>query len=81
MTCTLIYHLLLEYGQLFHLQGKKWKATVNHAQTCTINQKVYCSINSQENKGVVFNVVGKTLGLIKDQNYVQHDKLSEEEKA
>ncbi|KAG8378990.1 hypothetical protein BUALT_Bualt07G0041800 [Buddleja alternifolia] len=61
----------------------KWKVTVDHAQTCIIDDnKIYLYCPSSESKtGVTFNVVGGLKGLIHDSHYVPINDLSEDEKA
>ncbi|KAG8378992.1 hypothetical protein BUALT_Bualt07G0042000 [Buddleja alternifolia] len=61
----------------------KWKATVDHAQTCIIDDKMiylYCT-SSESKRGVTFDVIGGLKGVIHDSRYVPMTNLSEDEKA
>ncbi|KAG8378989.1 hypothetical protein BUALT_Bualt07G0041700 [Buddleja alternifolia] len=60
----------------------KWKATVDHAQTCIIDDnKIYLYRPSSESTtGVTFDAVGGLKGLIHDSLYVPINNLSEAEK-
>ncbi|XP_022972425.1 calmodulin-binding protein 60 A-like isoform X1 [Cucurbita maxima] len=62
---------------------KMWEATIEHAQTCVLNKKIYVykPHDLEPKSGVVFNVVGQVMGLLSDYQYVPIDKLSETEKA
>lgn len=64
------------------MSAKKWEATVEHAQTCTFDRKLYYydSCRSLQKSGAVFNVVGQVIGMISNGQYVLADKLSESEK-
>ncbi|KAI8543579.1 hypothetical protein RHMOL_Rhmol08G0229700 [Rhododendron molle] len=62
-----------------------WKVTVNHAQTCIPDprlffRRAYCP-GSQQKTGVVFSVVGQVKGLLSECQYTHLDKLSETEKG
>ncbi|KAG8378991.1 hypothetical protein BUALT_Bualt07G0041900 [Buddleja alternifolia] len=61
----------------------KWNATVDHAQTCIIDDnKIYRYPHSSESEtAVTFDVVGGLKGLIHDSHYVPINNLSEVEKA
>lgn len=62
---------------------KTWELTVDHARTCPLDKSsyLYCPQLSDLKTGVVFNIMGKLLGLFTDGHYVPLDKLSENEKA
>ncbi|XP_066385754.1 calmodulin-binding protein 60 A-like isoform X1 [Miscanthus floridulus] len=63
------------------MSAKMWEATVEHAKTCVLTDKVHHYYPDSLNKaGVVFNVVGEVRGLISDK-YVSVDDLTEKEKA
>ncbi|XP_073039848.1 calmodulin-binding protein 60 A-like isoform X1 [Primulina eburnea] len=64
------------------ISAKKWEATVEHAQTCTFDSKLYYydSGRSLQKNGAVFNMVGQVMGMISNGQYVLADKLSESEK-
>ncbi|KAG0546893.1 hypothetical protein BDA96_01G032800 [Sorghum bicolor] len=63
------------------MSTKMWEATVEHAKTCVLTDKVHHYYPDSLNKvGVVFNVVGEVRGLISDK-YVAVDDLTEKEKA
>ncbi|KAA8542635.1 hypothetical protein F0562_023866 [Nyssa sinensis] len=62
----------------------KWAVTVDHAQRCKLDNKKYkyCPPISQQNTEVVFDVVGRVMGLLSQQcHFVSIDQLSEKEKA
>ncbi|MGI4694191.1 hypothetical protein ACR2XS_26375, partial [Klebsiella pneumoniae] len=62
---------------------KTWEAITEHASTCLIDESVqYCYYpNPDQKSGVVFNVVGKLKGLLRESRYVSVDGLSDVEKA
>ncbi|KAL7161580.1 hypothetical protein ACSBR2_042113 [Camellia fascicularis] len=62
---------------------KMWEATVDHARTCTLDNRLhlYFPINSQKKTGVVFNAVGQVMGLLLDYCYILIDNLPEHQKA
>ncbi|CAD6207413.1 unnamed protein product [Miscanthus lutarioriparius] len=63
------------------MSAKMWEATVEHAKTCVLTDKVHHYYPDSLNKaGVVFSVVGEVRGLISDK-YVSVDDLTEKEKA
>ncbi|CAA0826756.1 Calmodulin-binding protein 60 A [Striga hermonthica] len=62
------------------MSAKMWEITVDHAQTCVLDKKLY-SYGNLEAKGVVFNVVGQVIGVFSNGQYVPFDKLSEPEKV
>ncbi|XP_048443788.1 calmodulin-binding protein 60 A-like isoform X1 [Pyrus x bretschneideri] len=64
------------------MSAKMWEVTVEHAQTCTLDKRVYlyCPPGSQET-GVAFNIVGQVMGLLLEHEYVSVSKLSETQKA
>ncbi|CAN6308684.1 unnamed protein product [Urochloa humidicola] len=63
------------------MSTKMWEATVEHAETCVLTDKVHYYYPDGLNKpGVVFNVVGEVRGLISDK-FVSVDDLTEQEKA
>jgi len=78
--------LTLLYVQIMQILGggmstKMWEATVEHAKTCVLTDKVHHYYPDSLNKvGVVFNVVGEVRGLISDK-YVAVDDLTEKEKV
>ncbi|XP_038878767.1 calmodulin-binding protein 60 A isoform X2 [Benincasa hispida] len=65
------------------MSTKMWEATIEHAQTCVLDRKIYVykPHDVEQKSGVVFNVVGQVMGLLSDYQYVPIDKLSESEKA
>ncbi|KAK1357811.1 calmodulin-binding protein 60 A [Heracleum sosnowskyi] len=73
--------------RLRHILGpgmstKVWEATLEHARTCVLDERVYVYFPRPHVKnGVVFNVVGQVTGLLRDGQYVLVDELSELEKA
>lgn len=63
------------------MSTKMWEATVEHAKTCVLADKVHYYYPDSLNKaGVVFNVVGEVRGLISDK-FVSVDDLTEKEKV
>ncbi|CAL4919869.1 unnamed protein product [Urochloa decumbens] len=63
------------------MSTKMWEATVEHAETCVLSEKVHYYYPDGLNKaGVVFNVVGEVTGLISDK-FVSVDDLTEQEKT
>ncbi|CAA2983639.1 calmodulin-binding protein 60 A-like isoform X2 [Olea europaea var. sylvestris] len=62
--------------------GKKWKATVDHAHTCPIDdRKIYSYNPSTEHKtGVVFNIVGKLKGVLRNNQFVPIESVYVAEK-
>jgi hypothetical protein len=63
------------------MSTKMWEATVEHAETCVLTDKVHYYYPDSLNKaGVVFNVVGEVRGLISDK-FVPVDDLTEKEKV
>ncbi|XP_019197253.1 PREDICTED: calmodulin-binding protein 60 B-like [Ipomoea nil] len=54
--------------------------TLNNAKRC-INNKIYCHTDSHRDRGVVFNVFGQVLGLIRGSQYIPTDDLSQDEMA
>ncbi|XP_022134821.1 calmodulin-binding protein 60 A isoform X2 [Momordica charantia] len=65
------------------MSTKMWDATIEHAQTCVLDRKIYLykPRDLEQKSGVVFNVVGQVMGLLSDYQYVPIDKLSETEKV
>lgn len=65
------------------MSTKMWEVTVEHAQTCTLDKRIYlyCSPGSQQRTGVVFNVVGQVMYLLLECEYVPLSKLSETQKV
>lgn len=62
--------------------AKVWEATLEHARTCVLDERVYGYFpRAHVKNGVVFNVVGQVTGLLRDGQYVLVDKLSELEKV
>ncbi|XP_008453125.2 calmodulin-binding protein 60 A isoform X1 [Cucumis melo] len=81
-------HLYVQPSRLRNILGpgmstKMWEATIEHAQTCVLDKKIYVykPHDLEQKSGVVFNVVGRVMGLLSDYQYVPIDKLSESEKA
>ncbi|OIT28561.1 calmodulin-binding protein 60 a [Nicotiana attenuata] len=64
------------------MSTKMWEVTVEHAQTCLLDKKVYLyySSGSVQKTGVVFNIVGQVMGLLPECQFVSADKLSETQK-
>ncbi|CAL4945190.1 unnamed protein product [Urochloa decumbens] len=63
------------------MSTKMWEATVEHAETCVLSDKVHYYYPDGLNKaGVVFNVVGEVTGLLSDK-FVSVDDLTEQEKT
>ncbi|KAK6148431.1 hypothetical protein DH2020_019343 [Rehmannia glutinosa] len=62
--------------------AKTWKATVDHARTCIIDDKRICSYypSSEYEMGVIYDVVGGLKGLIHDSHYIPINNLSGDEK-
>ncbi|KAK3030088.1 hypothetical protein RJ639_037636 [Escallonia herrerae] len=63
---------------------RTWKIIIEHARTCLIGKGMYVYYNvpnSQEKTGVLFDVEGVPVGLLKESQWVPLDKLSENEKA
>lgn len=90
LSFIVVFHLISQTGgmflyldclQLVDLPQKKWEATVKHALTCQLDDKIYCSIHSEENTRIVFNAIGKVLGLIIQNKYFPLDTLSHEHKV
>ncbi|XP_043723419.1 calmodulin-binding protein 60 A-like isoform X2 [Telopea speciosissima] len=65
------------------MSAKMWEAIVDHARTCTLDNRMYMYYppNAQKRMGVVFNIVGQALGLLAEEKYVPIDGLSDAEKA
>ena len=65
------------------MSAKMWEVAVEHARTCVIDKRIYLYRPpvSQQNTGVVFNIVGQVIGLFSECQYAPLDKLSETEKA
>lgn len=62
--------------------GTKWKATLDHAQRCTKDDKVYLHYPFAESKtGVIYDAVGGLKGIIDDSHYVPVDDLLADEKV
>ncbi|GAB2269876.1 hypothetical protein Dimus_004795 [Dionaea muscipula] len=64
------------------MSARMWEVTVEHAQTCVIDKRVflYTYPSIVQGKGVAFNEVGKVMGLFSETQYLPADKLSENEK-
>ncbi|KAB2633401.1 hypothetical protein D8674_029648 [Pyrus ussuriensis x Pyrus communis] len=64
------------------MSAKMWEVTVEHAQTCILDKRMYlyCPPSSQQT-GVAFNIVGQVMGLLLEREYVPISKLSEAQKA
>ena len=81
--CVLLTLLYVQIMQILGggMSAKMWEATVEHAKTCVLTDKVHHYYPDSLNKaGVVFNVVGEVRGLISDK-YVSVDDLTEKEKV
>ncbi|KAJ4961212.1 hypothetical protein NE237_021122 [Protea cynaroides] len=65
------------------MSAKMWDAIVDHAWTCTLDNRmyVYYPPNAEKRMGVVFNIVGQALGLLAEEKYIPIDELSDTEKA
>ncbi|XP_042502880.1 calmodulin-binding protein 60 A-like isoform X2 [Macadamia integrifolia] len=65
------------------MSSKMWEAIVDHARTCTLDNRIYMYYppNAQKRMGVVFNIVGQALGLLAEEKYIPIDELSDTEKA
>ncbi|KGN63613.2 calmodulin-binding protein 60 A isoform X1 [Cucumis sativus] len=65
------------------MSTKMWEAIIEHAQTCVLDKKIYVykPHDLEQKSGVVFDVVGRVMGLLSDYQYVPIDKLSESEKV
>ncbi|KAL7161582.1 hypothetical protein ACSBR2_042115 [Camellia fascicularis] len=64
------------------MSDKMLKETVDHALTCKPDDWYsYYSGSSQQKFGVVFNVVGKVLGILSECGYVPMEKLSATQKV
>ncbi|XP_038878768.1 calmodulin-binding protein 60 A isoform X3 [Benincasa hispida] len=50
------------------MSTKMWEATIEHAQTCVLDRKIYVykPHDVEQKSGVVFNVVGQVMGLLSD---------------
>ncbi|KAL6893786.1 hypothetical protein ACP4OV_007884 [Aristida adscensionis] len=63
------------------MSTKMWEATIEHAKTCVLTDKVHYYYPDNLSKiGVVFNAVGEVRGLISDK-FVSVDDLMEKDKA
>ncbi|XP_075505022.1 calmodulin-binding protein 60 A-like isoform X1 [Primulina tabacum] len=62
---------------------KMWDVMVEHARTCVLDKKLYLydASQSQQQNGVVFNLVGQVMGTFSNGQYISADNLSESEKA
>lgn len=85
MTSYRLFYFFWFYNQILGpgMSTKMWEATIEHAQTCVLDKKIYVykPHDLEQKSGVVFNVVGRVMGLLSDYQYVPIDKLSESEKA
>ncbi|XP_059645591.1 calmodulin-binding protein 60 A-like isoform X2 [Cornus florida] len=62
--------------------SKIMEIMIDHARTCILDKRVYLyRASSQEENGVVFNVVGQLMGLLLECQCVSIDALSETKKA
>ncbi|KAL3818648.1 hypothetical protein ACJIZ3_004553 [Penstemon smallii] len=66
--------------RIVNLGAKKWEVTVNHAQACPSDKRMYCYINSQQQRGIVFNILGQVLGLYSENQYSPTNMLPENHK-
>ncbi|KAL2482555.1 calmodulin-binding protein 60 A [Forsythia ovata] len=64
-----------------NLGDKKWETTVNHARTCSIEERMYRYMNFQQNTGIVFDLLGKGIALFKKGQYAPINMYSEKDKA
>ncbi|KAL2482465.1 calmodulin-binding protein 60 A [Forsythia ovata] len=64
-----------------NLGDRRWEATVNHARTCSFEERMYCYTNSQEKTGIVFDLLGKGIALFKKGQYAPINMYSENDKA
>lgn len=48
---------------------KKWEKTIKNARACSSETRMYCYMNVEQKKGVVFNVLGQALGLFVEGHY------------
>ncbi|KAM1737217.1 hypothetical protein ACFX12_015474 [Malus domestica] len=56
------------------MSAKMWEVTVEHAQTCTLDKRVYLYYPpSSQETGVAFNIVGQVMGLLLEHEYVSAD--------
>ncbi|XP_030458381.2 calmodulin-binding protein 60 A-like isoform X1 [Syzygium oleosum] len=65
------------------MSRKMWEVTVEHARTCSLDQKIYLyrPPSSEPKAGVLFNMGGQGMGRLSDDKYIPSEKLSEAEKA
>ncbi|CAL1406460.1 unnamed protein product [Linum trigynum] len=65
------------------MSAKMWEVTVEHAQTCVLDNRVYLYFSSggQLKTAVVFNLVGQVRGVLSEFQYLSIDNMSETEKA
>lgn len=64
------------------MSNKMWEGTVEHANTCMLDNKLYVYYaDAQHNIGVVFNAICKLLGFLADGQYTLVDELSEVQKV
>ncbi|XP_038724673.1 calmodulin-binding protein 60 A-like [Tripterygium wilfordii] len=80
--------LVINPPRLRHILGtgmsaKMWEVTIEHAQTCVLDKKIYMYSphGSPQKTGVVFNIVGQLLGLLSECQYIPTEKLSETERV
>ncbi|XP_051136533.1 calmodulin-binding protein 60 A-like isoform X2 [Andrographis paniculata] len=62
------------------MSAKMWDVTMEHAQTCTLDKKLYL-YRTLDTSNVVFNVVGQVIGIYSNGHLIPTNKLSEPEKA
>ncbi|KAK9119618.1 hypothetical protein Scep_017711 [Stephania cephalantha] len=64
------------------MSTKMWELTIDHARTCILDNRMYLYSppDAQQKAGVVFNVVGRAMGVLSEGRYVSFDELSENEK-
>ncbi|CAN0900695.1 Calmodulin-binding protein 60 A [Linum grandiflorum] len=80
-------HLFINPPKLRHILGtgmsaKMWEVTVEHAQTCVLDNRIYVYFSpGQPKTSVIFNIVGQVRGLVSDCQYIPVDKMSETEKV
>lgn len=65
------------------MSRKMWEVTVEHARTCSLDQKIYLyrPPSSELKAGVLFNMGGQGMGRLSDDKYIPSEKLSEAEKV
>ncbi|KAL8465313.1 hypothetical protein ACS0TY_034715 [Phlomoides rotata] len=71
-----------ELKNIVNMVPTKWEETIENARKCLSETRMYCYINLEQKKCVVFNVLGQAIGLYDEFHYsVMMNMLSEEHKA